>query len=283
MDKLKLDLQRFALDPPMAGNIIDEVCLHRYHQNIKRDYAKKSSDNNFANLVVDSIRTKNMFNINEARNGAIATNSTAETLDYNTDSLTTGWIPCKPNTQYTISGGYNRSRWQTKASNGTITYGGENQTTITTNATAQYLRFYYYYGSGAVTPSAVPNFQIEEGNTATTYTAFQDLNPDTSGFDNGYMPNFGGFNKRTVRGNQTSYSYVVPNHQPNGFIRNALVMCGDKGFMAIRWSGNNSINPTVAWSSFNSSQVSSITQNNGILTITFASTVYGSFDVLFTN
>ena len=41
MDKLKLDIQKFALDPPMAGNIIDEVCLHRYHQNIKRDYVQK--------------------------------------------------------------------------------------------------------------------------------------------------------------------------------------------------------------------------------------------------
>ena len=175
MDKLKLDIQKFALDPPMAGNIIDEVCLHRYHQNIKRDYAKKDSDNNFANLVVDSIRTKNMFDMNEARNGAITVNSTSESLDYNTNSLTTGWIPCKPNTQYTISGSYNRSRWQTKSSDETITYGGENQTTITTNSTAKYLRFYYYYGSAGTVPSDVPNFQVEEGDTATTYTPHQNL------------------------------------------------------------------------------------------------------------
>lgn len=48
MDKLKLNIQKFALNPPTAGNLIDEVCLHEYHQNIKRDYAKKGSNNNFS-------------------------------------------------------------------------------------------------------------------------------------------------------------------------------------------------------------------------------------------
>lgn len=35
MDKLKLDIQRFAADPPTSGNLIDEVCLYEYHNNIK--------------------------------------------------------------------------------------------------------------------------------------------------------------------------------------------------------------------------------------------------------
>ena len=260
----------------MSVNLIDSnnIKVNQDGKDISLDLAGET--------VVDSIRTKNMFDMNEARNGGIAINSTSEALDYNTNSLTTSWIPCKPNTQYTISGGYNRSRWQTKSSNGTITYGGENQTTITTNSTAQYLRFYYYYASGVVRPDNVPDFQIEEGNTATKYAPYQNLTPDTSGLDNGQMPMYGGFNKRSVRGVQTTYSFVVPNHQNNGFIRNALVMCGDKGFMAIRWAGNNGINPTVAWSSFPSSQVS-LSHNSGILTIKFTSTVYGSVDVLFTN
>ena len=103
-----------------------------------------------------------------------------------------------------------------------------------------------------------------------------------TGLGYGQMPTYGGLNKKTVRGNQTTYTFSVPNHQNSGFIRNALVMCGDKGFMVIRWSGNNGVNPTVAWSSFASSQVS-LSHSNGILTIKFASTVYGSVDVLFTN
>ena len=263
----------------MSVNLIDSnnIKVNQDGKDISLDLAGET--------VVDSIRTKNMFDVNEARNGGIAINSTSEALDYNTNSLTTSWIPCKPNTQYTISGGYNRSRWQTKSSNGTITYGGENQTTITTNSTAQYLRFYYYCASGVVRPDNVPDFQIEEGNTATKYAPYQNLTPDTSGLDNGHFEEsigYGGFVKRTIRANKKTYSFVVPNYRNDGFIRNALVMCGDKGFMAIRWSGNNGINPTVAWSSFASSQVS-LSHSNGILTITFASTVYGSVDVLFTN
>lgn len=119
-------------------------------------------------------------------------------------------------------------------------------------------------------------------NISLDFTTTGTVSEIQTGLDNGHMPTYGGFNKRTVRANQTSYSFSVPNHQNTGFIRNALVMCGDKGFMAIRWAGNNGINPTVAWSSFTSSQVS-LSHSNGILTITFTSTVYGSVDVLFTN
>ena len=108
------------------------------------------------------------------------------------------------------------------------------------------------------------------------------INEIGSELGNGHMPTYGGFNKRSVRGNQTTYTFSVPNHQNTGFIRSALVMCGDKGFMAIRWDGLNLIKPTVVWSSFPSSQVS-LSHNSGTLTITFTSTVYGSVDVLFTN
>lgn len=31
MDKLKLDIQRFAPTPPTSGNLIDEDCLYEYH------------------------------------------------------------------------------------------------------------------------------------------------------------------------------------------------------------------------------------------------------------
>lgn len=43
MEKLKLDIQRFAPDPPVAGKLIDEECLYEYHQNIETNYATKSS------------------------------------------------------------------------------------------------------------------------------------------------------------------------------------------------------------------------------------------------
>lgn len=40
---MKLDIQRFAADPPTPGNLIDEECLYEYHQNINSTFAKKSS------------------------------------------------------------------------------------------------------------------------------------------------------------------------------------------------------------------------------------------------
>lgn len=119
-------------------------------------------------------------------------------------------------------------------------------------------------------------------NISLDFTTTGTVNEIQTGLGYGQMPTYGGFYKKTIRGNQTSYTFSVPNHQNNGYIRNALVMCGDKGFMAIRWAGNNGINPTVSWSSFTSSQVS-LSHNSGTLTITFTSTVYGSVDVLFTN
>lgn len=38
---MKLDIQRFAADPPTSGNLIDEECLYEYHQNIKTYYVQK--------------------------------------------------------------------------------------------------------------------------------------------------------------------------------------------------------------------------------------------------
>lgn len=136
------------------------------------------------NLVVDSIRTKNIVDYRLSKNGAIPTNSTSETLDYNIYSLTTAWFPCKPNTTYTISGGNNRRRWQTKSENGTITYVGD-ETTFTTNSSAKYLRVYYYYGSSQAYFDTIQNLQVEEGSTATAFSEYQNLNPYTNNYSTG--------------------------------------------------------------------------------------------------
>lgn len=187
MDKLKLDLQRFALDPPMAGNIIDEVCLHRYHQNIKRDYAKKSSDNNFANLVVDSIRSKNMLNllnfVSLTANGVTFTNNGDGSITINGTA--------------SADFGINFALFKIKAGN---YYLSINESSTLPNV------FYLYdhdgnvgFGNGAITLSQDYNKmgfdtwitngtsfnnitispQLETGSTGTTFAPYQNLNPSS--------------------------------------------------------------------------------------------------------
>jgi len=131
------------------------------------------------NIVVDSIRSKNMFNKDTVqRNKFIPTDSTSETLSDYTDTYTTDWIPCKPSTTYVISGTQvNRKRCQFKNAGGTITYGeatGSNVPyTITTPNDAVYFRIYF---CAEIANATFTDVQIEKGNTATSYSPYQNLN-----------------------------------------------------------------------------------------------------------
>lgn len=100
--------------------------------------------------------------------GTIPLNSTSETLDYNTQSYTTDWMPCTPNTKYTVSGG-NRIRWQFKNASETITYA--DTATATSPIDAKYMRCYCYYDENNTGLNNV-NLQIEQGATATSYEAY---------------------------------------------------------------------------------------------------------------
>lgn len=109
MDKLKLDIQRFALDPPMAGNIIDEVCLHRYHQNIKRDYAKKGSNNNFSasqsitgDLTVSGDITNHVLDLFNDTSGSDWKDMLKNKIDYCISNINT----TKTNIETFINGGW---------------------------------------------------------------------------------------------------------------------------------------------------------------------------------
>lgn len=185
MDKLKLDIQRFAADPPTAGNLIDEVCLHEYHQNIERDYAKKNSDNDFANLVVDSIRSKNIFNKANILNNTYLNISNQNKLVYDSNSIS-GYAKCKPNTTYTISKIVSApfivaTCSTTPAIDTTIQQGINNDSgssiTITTNSSAQYIVFWFYHTQYSTESynDIINSIQLEEGTTATTYAPYQNL------------------------------------------------------------------------------------------------------------
>ena len=122
-------------------------------------------------------------------------------------------------------------------------------------------------------------------STSNTYSCDY-VNKEISGLDNGHVngnDGYGGLVKRTIRANQTIYTFNVPNNQSGGFIRSAIVTCGNKGIMFVCWTGNNapSVPPTIVWKSFNDNVT--FNHNNGVLTFTFDSTLYGSVSVLFMN
>lgn len=129
------------------------------------------------NIVVDSIRSKNMFNKSAIQiNKYIPDNSTSETLadGYAPDNVrTTNWIKCKPNTTYTISGNVNRKKFQFKNASNVITFQsyGDSTANFTTLSDSVYFRIYFYKGDNPV----FDDVQIEEGSTATDYAPYQGL------------------------------------------------------------------------------------------------------------
>ena len=141
--------------------------LNQLQENIEQATVKASSTEP-TNENVWFKRGKNLLNKNDVVIGYyIPQASTSETLTASATALTSGWIPCKPNTQYVMSG-HNKGRWQTKAQDGTITLLSEGANKITTNGTAKYMRV-YFYGDYVGT---IPNVQIEQGDTATPYEEY---------------------------------------------------------------------------------------------------------------
>lgn len=106
---------------------------------------------------------------NKLSYGSISVDSTSEDLVYaNVQAYTTDWIPCIPNTAYTVSGG-NRNRWQFKNASNVITY--IEQATITTPSDAKFMRCYCYYDANNTGLNNV-NLQIEQRANATSYEAY---------------------------------------------------------------------------------------------------------------
>jgi len=48
---MKLDIQKFAAEPPVSGVLIDQPALYEYHQNIKTYYADKIMTGDLSNLT----------------------------------------------------------------------------------------------------------------------------------------------------------------------------------------------------------------------------------------
>lgn len=158
------------------------------------NFAVTNADNKFSvgqtiagETVVDSIRTKNMFDKNTYFQGYIDTSNSKIVYDNPPQDRFCGYVKIKPNTTYTISkqaGHSFRIATTTNAPRDGVAYNTTqaNHTgtsiTVTTGANDNYLVVFYYGSSNGDTGgymSMASTVQVEEGSTATTYKEYQGL------------------------------------------------------------------------------------------------------------
>lgn len=284
-------------DLPSTATPRNATNLNNMDAGIKTNDDKLLGIAPMGNIVVDSIKTKNVFGNYIIRTGYI---SGTQMRIYSPANDRMAFIPCEASTTYTISRSVVTSSFRvsdyttmpsqtTTSAYFTIPTVVENNTgtemTYTTSSSAKYLIIHYgnvSNDSATTLENSLASIQVEKGSTKTTFYPFQDLNTNASGLDNNDST-YGGLAKRSVRENTTTYTIIDPNYQDSSYIRNAMVMCGDSGILFFRWSGNNSTSPSIFWSSLTGGKTCSISHSNGVLTFTFSATVYGGINVLFLN
>lgn len=140
---------------------------------------------------------KNLLNPAKSKNALIQRDSVIIDPTYYSVALTTDWIPCEPNTNYTISWHNSdtrpadrRHRWLIKNKDGSVELQGseiivDGTHTILTGNNAEFMRVYYYYDyehggqSGyVVNPLDITGVQVEKGDTTTEYEPYQEKNFD---------------------------------------------------------------------------------------------------------
>lgn len=178
MKKIKLDIQRFSIpytylefeDLPSTNTPINATNLNAMQDSIHEETQEDIKNAVTGDLVVDSIRTKNMFDKNSILMG-YELNSADGTTSANSNYYVSDYIPVKPNTNYYL----------TKTNNSTsncfydinknfISTIRKDQGVITTpdNSNVYYMRF-----NGPL--SDLDNVQVEEGSVATEYKPYQNL------------------------------------------------------------------------------------------------------------
>lgn len=208
MNKVKLNIQMFSdpyvdfKDYPDTTTPIDSYNLNKIQTDARDEMNSKFNGESVAgNMVVESIRTKNLFNRDGSMSiNGVYTNSTNNTITANANS-TILCMPCKPNTTYTITR-VNKGKRAVVCETTelpkigtaiTILGGGEGDewaeqdpNPITTTSDAKYLIMWY---SNKSTPPTYPNnngftekeirdgIQVEEGDTATSFKPHQNLDP----------------------------------------------------------------------------------------------------------
>lgn len=169
----------------MAVNLIDstDISVQQTGSDIQLNINNK---NKLGNVVVDSIRTKNMFNIDSITTNNVI--SSTGVINYSAGFCYSEFIPVKPSTQYTISrtfsgttGAEDLMRVAYYQSNKTFIdrpTSADRPWTITTPNNCYYIRLSYQYEANNNATNT--NIQVEEGSSATTYTHYQNLEAITT-------------------------------------------------------------------------------------------------------
>lgn len=145
-------------------------------------------EESMGDLVVDSIRTKNMFGNYTIINGWIY--GTGMRVN-ETNGNRMAFVKCEPNTTYTISrsvltgtfrvGDYTSIPIMTSSNvdytlpKAIIEDNNATSITYTTSSTAQYLIVHYGTIEDTTLNESLTTIQVEKGTTATTYSPYQDL------------------------------------------------------------------------------------------------------------
>lgn len=175
-------------DLPSTTTPINATNLNKMDSALKEHDEKLLGNASMGNVVVDSIRTKNIFDKNSLINGSI--NATTGAYTYQNYIVVSDYIWLSAGT-YTIkmnnssniylhtSCAYNSSKTYSSTLWGETT---NTQRTFTLSADS-YVRISFRNTSySAITPSDVgnTNIQLEKGSTATSYSPYQNLNNDVS-------------------------------------------------------------------------------------------------------
>lgn len=182
-------------DLPNNTTPINATRLNNIENGVENNDKRLNGTSVAGKMVVESIRTKNIFGDYVLQNGWIDnTNMNIHTLGNNRLAC----VPCKPNTTYSISrsvittqfkvGSYAGDNIPLATSTDTnypiqqvITNNSGTEITYTTNSTAKWLIIHYGYvlnDTAEQLKNCLASIQVEEGSSVTSFTPYQSLNKE---------------------------------------------------------------------------------------------------------
>lgn len=181
----------------IGEKINDRIISNSYGTSERKGYSQEYIND----LVINSIRTKNMFGNYPIINGWLDNNIIRVNR---TGAERLAFIECKPNTTYTVSRTTKTSKFRIGSyagdipvmTNGNVDYNLENyikddnatSITITSGTNAKYIIVEYcQVGVDSLDTilQSAKSIQLEEGSTVTAFTKYQALDIDT--FDTGWV------------------------------------------------------------------------------------------------
>lgn len=156
-------------DLPSTNTPRNATNLNNMDAGIKENNDMLTGASPAGNMIVDSIRSKNMFNKNTATRGYYISDTGVITSF--SDVFYSDFIPVKPNTRYSVSG---KTDWQVTAlyDNNKTFISRINDTDLITTSNTYYIRTLGLIAN-------INDIQVEKGSVVTPYSPYQNL--DNSG------------------------------------------------------------------------------------------------------